>query len=1450
MAIKNAPVLRKNNSPGDPRKTGGHTFRSAGFTAFCGTWPAAARHRLETLILISVGIIVLGTSSEAVGQTLLPSDEVTVGVSSGFVANAHEPPTDGLPGAPEVVFSTVVGAETGSWVRLHFGEVALSGSPAAGTGSFIRITSMQDGDQQILDAESLKQWRYKSAIFQGPQVEIELLAYPSTGPSSIEIAKAIVGREHDHDATRTSAAGGCGRSCSCGSTGICGVDDRFFTFDPRTAQLIINVTGGGLAVCTAFMIDDPNRCFLTAGSCVEMGTLDFVQFYTSHLDDYCPPIAILQFPVDALSVQHSNTGPGDNWGYFGTTINLTTGLTAFEMQLASYSYARELPTMPDNGTLRRIGYGCADYGANDVGCHPQQSDFGTFDAYDPTNSFIIEYDDLDAASGDEGGPLVHMDTGLVYGIHTTLGCAGVGFNSGTAIDNPDLLFAIANPMGVCAGIPDCNNNGTSDLDDLALGTSADVNSNNYPDECENVQGCCFGATTCIDLPRRYCLSLGGNTLGLDALGFPIDCASGDCTFPEGSWFEGCGTVPSELPGCWLIVMDSGPLLITNYEFAGLVHCGMDAAGEGHLLFGGTVTGFQDTCIDAADIQMMNSPGCGQCDCNRNGIRDTQDFDPEFEFGMSTDVNGNLIPDECEGGDCNDNGIPDPIDIINGTSLDCNFNLIPDECEPNCHVELIFAVDTSGSMTATNAALCAVIDDVIADVLAEGFDLDVILWGIAEGKGDPTCVVNCAADCFVAEQIGTGVPGDGSCGPLTHPESWGPATAVVAAGFTWDSDPKSFRLVAPVSDEGACRGDPSDQEDTDAITNAIAVANDPVNRVVAIPITGFDSPPEVITQADNLAAGTGGQAEHLEPGGDVEQVLRDFLVSVITSLPCEDCNENGIIDECECDCNGNGFPDDCDIADGTSDDENGNGIPDECEPVGEYEFQVNFYEDGATGWQDPSIGVATGCTDRNSMVISWHGRMFQFGGVGCPELCGDPLAHGGDGDGVFATAPNDGVRFAQGFATPWTELVWMRRFDPFGIPLDAEDVQMVVNPDPIPGAWFCLGDHDFPSGSVQKNSEALTSNVHVSWTDFYSSGWNTQLCGPLCTDPTSCNKYGYSSATWGESAEAFSPATVPPPDQCLAMETSTAYGSTQFLTAWVSIDNCTSIKYRLNDGDENTLIGHTFDQVVSEPCAGSTADDNRFVVIWTEVDNTFNTTTLKGRRIDDTVPGAVFDAAPQAILPEGAAAVAVFDDGSFAVVYYETANPGEDQGLKIKRFDSADPPNELATEPIDVEDGLGGRFTVAVTGDSVYDGRIVVVWQGFRIPYYREYVAASGEPLGAGPEEVPFDIDPNVPKLLGRSRQHTAVIRPDGALAVVWSYDKFIPQKGSVANIYCTVRRLFGGTSCPADFNNDGEIDAFDLAILLGAWGPNPGHPADLDDNGDVGAFDLAILLGNWGPCNP
>ncbi len=69
---------------------------------------------------------------------------------------------------------------------------------------------------------------------------------------------------------------------------------------------------------------------------------------------------------------------------------------------------------------------------------------------------------------------------------------------------------------------------------------------------------------------------------------------------------------------------------------------------------------------------------------------------------------------------------------------------------------------------------------------------------------------------------------------------------------------------------------------------------------------------------------------------------------------------------------------------------------------------------------------------------------------------------------------------------------------------------------------------------------------------------------------------------------------------------------------------------------------------------------------------------------------------------------------------------------------------------------------------------------------------------------------------------------------------------------CTGWRVFiqqnCSEPCPADLDGDSTVGASDLAILLGAWGPNPGHPADFNGDGVIEAFDLAVLLGSWGLC--
>ena len=74
-------------------------------------------------------------------------------------------------------------------------------------------------------------------------------------------------------------------------------------------------------------------------------------------------------------------------------------------------------------------------------------------------------------------------------------------------------------------------------------------------------------------------------------------------------------------------------------------------------------------------------------------------------------------------------------------------------------------------------------------------------------------------------------------------------------------------------------------------------------------------------------------------------------------------------------------------------------------------------------------------------------------------------------------------------------------------------------------------------------------------------------------------------------------------------------------------------------------------------------------------------------------------------------------------------------------------------------------------------------------------------------------------------------------------------------IYGPIADMGGNTLCicPADFNNDGEVNGADLGILLAYWGPCTGLPCfeDLNNDGEVNGADLGLFLSMWGPCpNP
>ncbi len=249
---------------------------------------------------------------------------------------------------------------------------------------------------------------------------------------------------------------------------------------------------------------------------------------------------------------------------------------------------------------------------------------------------------------------------------------------------------------------------------------------------------------------------------------------------------------------------------------------------------------------------------------------------------------------------------------------CFSTSIPDcvPCQPHytCPpVQIVFLMDTSGSMGDEAAVLCSAIDQIVVDLQAQNVQVSPTILGITETPGGAfSCLTGDVLSLF-----GGDVPNDpGRCmfpdGSSAF-ESWGPATAIVADRFDWSDG--AIHIIVPVSDEGPCNGnrpdgcnDPGD--DRDSIENAIAVASS--NSVMVSPITGSGSNDCVLNLSNALAAGTGGTAfQTAAAGTDLpDAIVGIILESCEIDLSCDDglfCTTDETCTDGTC---GGGVPRDC------------------------------------------------------------------------------------------------------------------------------------------------------------------------------------------------------------------------------------------------------------------------------------------------------------------------------------------------------------------------------------------------------------------------------------------------------------------------------------------------------------------------------------------------------------
>ena len=319
------------------------------------------------------------------------------------------------------IYKEAIVVEDATSMRLQFGRVTLGAAPTNGAPTLLRITSYEDGSVQHFTSETLKQWNYSSAWFNGSIVLIEIIADPLADKSHFELRHVLI-------------------ETLIEDRSICGpLDNRILSDDPKTGRIFP-------IGCTAWIIDDPNRCLLSAGHCT--GAVDVMQFnvpLSNSNGSWQHPGPEDQYMVDPDSLQFVNNTIGDDWAYFGCFPNTETGLTPGQAQEDWFTLAHAAPPV-NNQTLRITGYGTTSSPVDPSWNSAQKTHTGL---YKTLSGNSIAYT-VDTTGGNSGSAVLNEVTGEAIGIHTNAGCnASGGQNWGCAIHNSGLQYALANPQGVC-----------------------------------------------------------------------------------------------------------------------------------------------------------------------------------------------------------------------------------------------------------------------------------------------------------------------------------------------------------------------------------------------------------------------------------------------------------------------------------------------------------------------------------------------------------------------------------------------------------------------------------------------------------------------------------------------------------------------------------------------------------------------------------------------------------------------------------------------------------------------------------------------------------------------------------------------------------------------------------------------------------------------------------------
>lgn len=859
---------------------------------------------------------------------------------------------DNPDGGSEVVYDDVVAMPGMAWLRLYFGNVSLD------RGSYIRITSLRDGEQQRMDAATLEMWSYGSAYFNGDAVRVELIAGPFSQNNVLDI-EYVASEPIAH-----------ARGDNCG---ICGADDRAPVNNSSNNFARIMPVG-----CSATIYND-SSCFVTAGHC--LGSATVLHFNVPDSSNNCqtnnPPVAD-QFPV--TSSDGLDGGVGADYGAMTSGTN-SEGQTAYER------YGTFVPlasSVPNSGNLDITGYGV------DSECTRSQTEQYHGGPILTVNSDTITYE-VDVTYGNSGSSILYNNQVVGVVTHCSNGCE----NYGTRIDESGFQSVIASVCGGGGDPPDDAPENDECADAIVTGTGltdfTTVGGTSSTDSYNDAQ--CTGTylgemnddvwfsyspsasgtltvSTCdlVDFDTDLVVyegSCGNKTQvacngdGSDCSGYSslltVDVSSGSNYLIRVGGWDGSATGSGQLSLALEGVPDpTGACCVGS-------SCSVGTAAE-CANAGGTYQGDDTNCSgDPCYIPPPTGACCVGSNCSV-GTEDECNSAGGNYLGDDTDCSGDpcYVPPTgacCIGSDCSV-GTQDACNSAGGDYLGDDTDCSGDPCYTppatggccvgtSCSIGTEAACDSSGGTYLGDDSDCSG-NPCGSDPGEIGFVHTIVGANLVD---DPD--FNWTVDVYVSVPEGgrvDAIAGTGSTqkvltstGLFYQNQYGGPLSTDVNPAFydfepalEWDSRVTIGALDStgnpfPGNALGTIGIDFTDFENGLGLTadNGLWYVLPTDAQGVGQTFVGSDCETRqgvLVARLTNIGAESQIQFQGLVQGRDAnDNAWQQELDSTFGYIATVDCNENGINDA-------------CDIANGTSPDTDGNGVPDECESgcVGDYD----------------------------------------------------------------------------------------------------------------------------------------------------------------------------------------------------------------------------------------------------------------------------------------------------------------------------------------------------------------------------------------------------------------------------------------------------------------------------------------------------------------------------------